>query len=274
MDIVINPNQGDNHFNNILKPFSNPWAIGIVIVIGVIFTAIVGNLGSAGSDQVGETNSTSTLEILLWALFAFLIITIGVKQAFGIEYAASIRNLLSDKPEVDLELSSINKDGEKPIEVQDTREVFNITGNHYSYENAKAICKAYDAKLATYEQLEDAYKDGAEWCSYGWSFGQNAYFPTQKETYNKLQDIKGHEHDCGRQGINGGYIANPNVKYGVNCFGYKPKSTPGSEELMSKNKIYPKTRKDIRLDKRVDYWKDRLDKILVSPFNHDTWSKV
>ena len=38
---------------------------------------------------------------------------------------------------------------------------------------------------------------------------QMALYPTQKKTYNKLQTIKGHEHDCGRPGINGGYIANP-----------------------------------------------------------------
>jgi hypothetical protein len=30
-----------------------------------------------------------------------------------------------------------------------------------------------------------------------------ALFPTQKETWDKLQKIKGHEHDCGRPGING-----------------------------------------------------------------------
>ena len=29
----------------------------------------------------------------------------------------------------------------------------------------------------------------------------------------------GHENDCGRPGVNGGYIANTNAKYGVNCFG-------------------------------------------------------
>ena len=49
-----------------------------------------------------------------------------------------------------------------------------------------------------------------------------AFYPTQKSTWNKLQKIKGHEHDCGRPGINGGYIDNPNVRFGVNCFGSKP----------------------------------------------------
>ena len=44
----------------------------------------------------------------------------------------------------------------------------------------------------------------------------------------KLQKRKGHKHDCGRPGINGGYIGNTNIKYGVNCYGYKPKITDNS----------------------------------------------
>ena len=50
-----------------------------------------------------------------------------------------------------------------------------------------------------------------------------AYFPTQYDKWKKLQTIKGHENDCGRPGINGGFIDNPNVRFGINCFGYKPK---------------------------------------------------
>jgi hypothetical protein len=40
-------------------------------------------------------------------------------------------------------------------------EVFNIPGNEYTYEQGKALCKAYGAKLASYTQIEDAYKGGA-----------------------------------------------------------------------------------------------------------------
>ena len=31
-----------------------------------------------------------------------------------------------------------------------------------------------------------------------------------------MQKIEGHEHDCGRPGVNGGYIANPNVNFSRN----------------------------------------------------------
>ena len=77
-------------------------------------------------------------------------------------------------------------------------EVFHVPNNIYNYEEAKAICKAYDSELATYDQIEDAYNKGANWCSYGWSEGQLALFPTQKNVYDDLQKNKGHENDCGQ----------------------------------------------------------------------------
>jgi hypothetical protein len=37
---------------------------------------------------------------------------------------------------------------------------------------------------------------------------------------------------------------------------------------------YPKTLQDIEFQKKVDYWKYQVDKILVSPFNYNTWGQV
>ena len=117
------------------------------------------------------------------------------------------------------------------------KQVFHIPGNYYVYPDAKALCKAYGADLANYDQIEEAYKKGGEWCSYGWSEGQMAYFPTQKSTWNKLQTEKGHENDCGRPGINGGYIDNPAVRFGANCYGIKPQMTEQDEEYMNNYRI-------------------------------------
>jgi hypothetical protein len=101
-----------------------------------------------------------------------------------------------------------------------------------------------------------------------------ALFPTQQKTYDGLQKIEGHEHDCGRPGVNGGYIANPAIKFGVNCYGNKPSMNSTEEELMAKEPVYPITLKDMAMEARVNYWKDRLSEILVSPFNHNMWSKI
>jgi hypothetical protein len=51
-----------------------------------------------------------------------------------------------------------------------------------------------------------------------------------------LQGIKGHEHDCGRPGINGGYFDNPEMRFGVNCFGAKPNENEAdARNIMSQN---------------------------------------
>ena len=36
----------------------------------------------------------------------------------------------------------------------------------------------------------------------------------------------------------------------------------------------PKTKKEIRFDKKVEEWRRKLGQVLVSPFNRTTWSKV
>ena len=99
----------------------------------------------------------------------------------------------------------------------------------------------------------------------------NIYNDSLVIVYNKLKAIPGHEHDCGRTGVNGGFIANPNVKFGVNCYGYKPKITNEEEELMKTSSPYPETVKDVAFQKQVDHWKNKVDEILVSPFNYSSW---
>jgi hypothetical protein len=155
-------------------------------------------------------------------------------------------------------------------------EVFNISNNLYTYDDAQAICKAYGAKLADYDQVEDAYQHGAEWCNYGWSSNQMAFFPTQKSTWSALQETEKNKNDCGRPGVNGGFFANPYLKFGVNCFGKKPKATDDELARMQElnNKVYPKKPKDSIIDRKVEFWKENANKLLVlNSFNKNEWSE-
>jgi len=156
-------------------------------------------------------------------------------------------------------------------EIKTKKQVFNLPGNEYDYTDAKAICQAYGADLATYDQIEEAYNHGAEWCNYGWSEGQMALFPTQKRTFETLQSIDGHQNDCGRPGVNGGYMANPALKFGVNCYGHRPKITSQEENWMKTTPPYPQTQGDIEYQNQVNYWRGKLPELVVSPFNHDAW---
>ena len=128
---------------------------------------------------------------------------------------ASLHDVLTDKPKINLRVKGEDKDllhDEKAIRV--SKQVFHVPDNKYDYKDAKAVCKTFDSRLATQHEINEAYRSGAEWCSYGWSEDQLALYPTQESTYFKLKKIKGHEHDCGRPGINGGYISNPKIKFG------------------------------------------------------------
>lgn len=153
-------------------------------------------------------------------------------------------------------------------------EVFNISNNLYSYDDAQAICRSYGADLATYDQVEQSYNNGGEWCNYGWSANQMILFPTQKSTWNKLQTTEKHKNDCGRPGINGGHIANPYAKFGVNCYGVKPKATKDDLSRMAANQnAYPESEADRLLNKKVQYWKDHsAEMLVVNPFNKKSWN--
>jgi hypothetical protein len=151
-------------------------------------------------------------------------------------------------------------------------QVFNIGNNLYSYEDAQHVCTAYGARLANYDEIEDAYNHGAEWCNYGWSDGQMAFFPTQKSTWDGLQKDPKNKNKCGRPGINGGYMDNKFLRFGVNCFGKKPAPKPSDLAMM--NQPLPKTAEQAVIDQKVEFWKKNADALLkVNSFNRNQWSE-
>ena len=279
-------NMPTSHYDYFNKMGANPMVLMVLVLIIIIYYFIFSSLGPGESNGSSFfTNSSSNsgvvfLEALLWGVFIVLVLLNGMAYFFNINIVGSIKNLFSDIPEIDikvdsdLDLNSDNNNDEPIPEIKVTHQVFHVPGNKYTYQDARAICKAYGGRIANYKEMEDAYNDGADWCSYGWSDNQMALFPTNMEKWKKLQKIKGHENDCGRPGINGGYIDNVNVRYGANCYGYKPVMNKREEDLMKNSSLYPKTKKELNFDRRVEYWKKRLSNILVAPFNNKNWSVI
>jgi hypothetical protein len=268
-----------NMYNNLNNFIMNPIVFVIIILIVVAYYAFSSTLGDTNLGTTEGTNESLNsggkfFGIIIIIILVILILVNALQYFFSINVSAYIQGLFTSKPKVDIVVNQSTYQPAPVPEIKFRKQVFNIPGNYYSYDNAKALCSAYGADLATYDQIEKAYNNGAEWCNYGWSANQLALFPTQKNTYNNLQNIKGHENDCGRPGINGGYIANQNVKFGVNCYGNKPRITNEEEELMMTTKPYPETTEDIIFQKRVDVLKNNLDQILVSPFNSNTWGEI
>jgi hypothetical protein len=246
--------------------------VAITILYYFLFSSLGKGSGDGGSPTAGvETPGKRTLEIILWSIFIVLIIINGFQYFFNVNFTASIKDIFTDKPKIDLTIQQPPREDTVPT-LKIKKEVYNIPSNNYTYDDAKVICKAYGAKLASYDDIEKAYSKGAEWCNYGWSDGQMALFPTQKKTWDKLQTIEGHENDCGRPGINGGKIGNPNARFGVNCYGFKPIITSAEQDIMKSSPIYPVSMRDKELQDKVDYWKKRIPEILLSPFNKNSWS--
>lgn len=272
---TINPSNMYDYLNSY---FSNPIVITIVLLVIILYFIFSASLGNSTTVPIdGSTSAGSS--IMGFIVIAILIVLIAInafQYFFSINITTYIQGLFTPKTTIDVIIDqSAYESAQAPVpEITMYKQVFNIPGNHYDYDNAKAICSAYGSDLATYDQIEQAYNNGAEWCNYGWSANQLALFPTQKQTYDTLQKIEGHENDCGRTGVNGGYIANPKIKFGVNCYGYKPKITSEEVELMKTSTPYPETAKDIAFQKRIDYWKNKVSDILVSPFNHTSWGAM
>lgn len=156
--------------------------------------------------------------------------------------------------------------------VEPDKEVYNVSRNIYTFNDASAVCDALNGKLATYEQVKKAHEDGADWCNYGWVKGQMAVFPTQTATWEKLQ--KGSpdfRNACGRPGVNGGYFDNPELRFGVNCYGVRPPKS-ATDELEESQVALPQSPDEIEYNKKVQTFRDQLNTITVLPFRRGQWS--
>lgn len=274
MEVVNTTSTTDpvNMYNYLNSYILNPIVFIIILLVVVLYYAFSSSLDSKTSGLGNADNGGSNvMGIIIVAILIVLILVNAFQYFFSISVTAYIKDLFSPTTKVDIVVDQSTYEASPVPEIKFKKQVFNIPGNYYNYENAKALCQAYGSDLASYEQIEKAYNSGAEWCNYGWSKDQLALFPTQIKTYDNLQTIPGHENDCGRPGVNGGYIANQNVKFGVNCYGNKPKITSEEDELMKTASPYPETVQDMAFQKRVDFWKNKVDQILVSPFNYNTW---
>lgn len=265
-------------FNNISRDFynklneygTNPFVLVVLILIIIVYYILFSFLGKFGNDSDeddDEKGGSAIIEAILWGLFIVLIFVNGLSYFFNINVITELKNLFSQEPEINITNVVDTTDISMGVS-----EVYHIPGNQFTYNDANAICNAFDSDLATLDQLKNAQKQGASWCSYGWSKDHLALYPTSQNSWNFLQSKEGREYDCGIPGINGGYLPNNNIKLGANCYGVKPKESELDSEYLKSH--YPKTPKEQIFDERVNYWKNRLGNVLISPFNNDKWFKL
>lgn len=277
MNINLNPISGmpGESFDLLNKWMGNPVVLLIVLIVFFVYYGLFSSTGMETPMISNATGSTRVFEIMIWGILLTVILANGLRYFYGSNIVASIKNLFGKEPEIEVNVTQpegVDMSDLAVPEMSIREQVFHIPDNKYTYNDAKAVCAAYGGKLADYNEIKDAYDKGADWCSYGWSNDQMVYFPTQEEKWKKLQEIEGHEHSCGRPGINGGYIANPNARFGVNCYGYKPEISPYEAKLMRERDGLPVSEKDLKFNKLVEEWKHKIPNILIAPFNNANWS--
>ncbi len=149
-------------------------------------------------------------------------------------------------------------------------EVFNISKNTFTYYDAEPLCRALGAELATYDQVKQAWERGADWCNYGWVKGQAAVYPTQKDTWDRIQAGPEEQRtSCGVPGLNGGYFDNPELRFGVNCYGSKPNQSQHDEAKM--NQGAPLSPGALEVQKKVAKFRTEAASIGIMPFNSNKW---
>ena len=240
-------------------------------------TATVANVAANGS--MGSSLLSTILSIFIGIIVFFGLLAL-LSRLGGVDISAAIKRGVGAQPalyDITLAQNKIAKDivpmpAPSAPSVVNNKEVFQVGNGNLTYIEARGACQAQGAKLANYSQIEDAYNNGAEWCSYGWSEGQMALFPTQKETYERLQEgCSGDQNSCGRPGINGGYIDNPNVRFAANCYGKKPKPTKAEIRATKQRVISPQDREAQRI---AQVYKQADKQLKIRPFAPGEWSEM
>lgn len=261
------------------------FAVGLFIVLFYLMIYMIG----IPMNKVEKPFTVAIIENAALIMFVLTMIVVFFRMVLGVSLTDMIDQWLNSIPDTSSTTTTNTTttttvtgnvaSASSSVSSTSSNEVFNIKNNIYTYDDAQTVCASYGARLATYPEVEAAYNNGGEWCNYGWSEGQMALFPTQKNTWDTLQKTKDKKNACGRPGINGGYIDDPKIRFGINCFGKKPK--PSAKDLAdlaaNTNSItnVPKSPEDIILDKKIQFWKDNADKLIqVNSYNNTKWSSV
>jgi hypothetical protein len=295
MSITIDENSKFPSYDsfNILGTYKIPFVILLIIII-LVYIFLFSLLNNATMDNPASKWWVLLLEIILFGTL-IVIVALNVKLLNDKHYSftLSLKHLFDSMPEIDVDVNgdisgndasgndaSVNDaSGNSSSEnsttqnctttaEDDENEVFNIPNNTYTYSQAQEVCSSLDARLATLDEVEEAYKKGANWCSYGWSEDQLALFPTQKSVYNELKKTKNHSRDCGRPGVNGGHFPNKSTKFGVNCYGKKPYRSDKDKQYQESYRYSP-----AYPDSAYEQVEDQVNDYLIAPFNKTKWSE-
>ncbi len=101
-------------------------------------------------------------------------------------------------------------------------EVFNVGGYNYTQSDAYDVCASLGASLATVEQVQEAYNNGAEWCSWGHTTTDPMY-PMQRSRQGcasgkSITRVSNFDPN----NITADWLKNAGGKMAATCYGIKP----------------------------------------------------
>jgi hypothetical protein len=199
-------------------------------------------------------------------------------ESFRRWYSGKSNSVEKDETKEVIQPSTSNQDHITGVEsivekaLPPAKEVFTVSKNEYSYYDAAPLCKALGAELATYDEVKRAWQNGADWCNYGWVKGQMAVYPTQKSSYEELQEGPADQRGvCGKPGLNGGYFDNPELKFGVTCSGKKPAQSQHDATAVTSGATRPLTSSGLKFEQKVQQFKEESDTLGILPFNKQRW---
>jgi len=196
----LDQSEKDSYFKDLAKGtrdyFNNAYSILEVVIFIALFylgTYILKiPMNSEKPISISFLESKAFLWLVILVFVQFFKIFLGIRivdMIYDMDFSSLFPNTTPKKETNPSENTENTKTTKAEEQAQAQDEVFNISNNLYTYEDAGIACEALGAQLANYDQIEESYENGAEWTSYGWSEGQHAYFPTQKKTWEKLQSI-------------------------------------------------------------------------------------
>ena len=290
----FNVNGKNNVFSqaaNTMANAANTVSNTMVNAANTMTNTMTNTMGNTMGNTVTKSGPTMS-QIMIILLLIFIISLVGVfwrqvQDGFSVMYQ-KFRELLGAKKEAPRGEpdEDVTKTPEAPQDeganhekriiekiLPGRQQVFNINKNGYTYYDAEPLCKALGAELATYEQVKQAYAGGADWCNYGWVKGQMAVYPTQTDTWQQLQNGDEAQRDaCGKPGVNGGFFDNPDLKFGVNCYGEKPAQNEHDATIITSGEGAPLTPGELEFEKKVSKYRGDANHIGILPFNKGQWS--
>ena len=147
---------------------------------------------------------------------------------------------------------------------QPKKEVYLVSNNIFSKSEVPKVCKGlFNGVVATKEQLNESYNNGANWCNYGWDSDGQAYYPLQDDTNNSACE--------GSKGLNGGKMPTDDIKLGALCYGVKPEDGRYSD-LVKINQDSSFSEGDLLM---LENYRKKLANggIKITPFNNKAWSR-